>query len=201
MNDVPAADPRPGQVPIGPADPHIEASASRWAWTLLLASLVVLAVAIPSYRARSSARSQDRLITAVPTGGAVRRCNIGVAHCAAGAVRPSALVAIISRFHDARVRHSYALSDDGGIDTEFVDLRTPAGIAVSVRSRCTGGGGSVPDRTYGDTAAVGPVRLVIVAGGRNGCSVAVALDVPPGVAVPAIAATTLAHDAILALPP
>lgn len=180
------------------------ASSSRWAWATLLSSVVALAVALPVYKARSSTRTVTTTVTASAPSAPARGCDVGFGQCTLATVRPSTVAALRRHFAGAVVVDSYALSNAalsnaGRIDAEYVQVRTSRRVLVSVQSRCAGGSASVPDRAYGDTAAVGPARRVIVGSGRNGCSVAVVVDVPAGVAVPAAAATALAHDPAVAL--
>ncbi len=185
------------------------ASSSRWAWATLLASVVVLAVALTVYRVRSSTRTVTTTVTASARSAPARACDVGFGQCTLATVRPSTVAALRRQFAGAVVVDSYALSNAAlsnaalsnaaRVDAEYVQARTSTRVLVSVQSRCAGGSASVPDRAYGDTAVVGPARRVFVGGGRNGCSVAVVVDVPAGVAVPAAAATALARDPAVAL--
>lgn len=181
------------------SEPAAPASSSRWAWVTLLVCAVVLAVAAPVDRARSSTRLVTTVVTVVPTAAPARDCDVGFAQCTVVAVRASALAAVARHFVRATVVDSYARTDGARIDSELIQVRTSTQVLVSVQSRCAGGSGSVPDRVYGDTAVTGPARRVFIGGGRNGCSVAVTLDAPAGVAVPVAAATALAHDPAVAL--
>lgn len=184
-------------------------SSSRWAWATLLASVIVLAVALPVYRARSSTRTVTTMVTASARSVPQRGCDVGFEQCTVAPVRASTVAALRRHFARAVVVDSYALSNDassnaasstaGRVDAEYVQVRTSTRVLVSVQSHCAGGSAAVPDRAYGDTAVVGPARRVFIGGGRNGCSVAVVVDVPAGVAVPAAAATALALDPVVAL--
>lgn len=196
-SDVPAA----GGNPQSTADAVSaqRASSSRWAWVTLVVSAIVVAGAVPVYRARSSTRTVTTTVTASARPAPVRGCNVGFEQCTVATVRPSTVAALRSHFARAVVLDSYALSNAGRVDAEYVQARTSTRVLVSVQSRCAGGSASVPDRAYGDAAAVGPARRVFVGGGRQGCSVAVVLDVPAGVAVPAVAASALARDRAVAL--
>lgn len=200
MTAQPATEPTPEPTPEPAARASSSrASSSRWAWATLLVCAVVLAVAVPVYRARSSTGTVITVVTAVPTVVPARDCDVGFAQCTVVTVRASALAAVGRHFARAAVVDSYARANEGRIDSEYIQVRTSTQVLVSVQSRCAGGSGSVPDRVYGDTAAAGPARRVFIGGGLNGCSVAVTVDAPAGAAVPAAAASALAHDPAVAL--
>jgi hypothetical protein len=161
--------------------------------------MVVVAITVPIYRSRASVHT--RVVTVTPSAPARYECVIGFSGCSAAAVRATSVAAVQRRFPGATAVNSYGLSNNGRLETEFLQVRTSAAVLVSVHSRCGGGAGAVPDRHYGSTGSTGPAHEVFVIGGPEGCSVAVTIVVPAGVGVPAGAARALAHDAVLMVGP
>lgn len=127
--------------------------------------------------------------------------------CVLTGVRTSALTAVLAAFpgvptndvaHAALAGTRFVPPET--VHRETVDVRTRDGVLVTVVSRCVDQGSGVRASQSASVPRAGPATVFAVVPGRPGCSVAVILRVPGGVAVPWTAATTLAHRGELQLP-
>lgn len=180
-------------------------SSSRWPWIVLLVAVATIAVTLPLYRARTSNRTRTQVVTVTPRPAAlpIRNCAVHDQNCRREAANGAVVDTVVRRFSGASVVDSYQLVDGSAARTvvRYIALVTSRAVHVAVEARCVPSAGTVPDREYGALSGAGPAHGVIVAGGPRGCSVAVTLDVPAGVAIPVAVARATAHDASLALTP
>ena len=151
---------------------------------------------------RSVERTHTTVVTrrALPIRAAADDCPAGIT-CTDGAPRPVLAQVLGSALPGVQVLDGYAVY---GVDPnrpyrEVLQARTSGGVAVQITARRVEGGSAVAAQASGSVPASGPATVAIVVPGAPGCSVAVILDVPAGVAVPLAAADRVARDPALQL--
>lgn len=185
----------------GPAtqpEPVAAAAPRRWPHALPAAICVVgVGLAVAGLSWRDHARHPryvytTQLETPLPHVESANDCPLDLT-CTAVAIRASVGQLAAAAFPGSSTVRSDALSDErDGTIRESLDLRTDAGVAVRVATRCVDGGSQVTGSRSPDVPSLGPATVFVVVSGRNGCSAAVVLQVPSGIAVPWAAATALA---------
>jgi hypothetical protein len=192
-------------MPVSEALPSAVAAPRRWRHVLPAAFCVVgVALAVGALSWRDHARRPHyifttQLETPLPHVVSADDCPLDLT-CVAVPIRTRVDQLASSAFPGSSTVHSDALSDErDGTVRESLDLRTSAGVAVRVATRCVDGGSQVAGTRSADVPSTGPATVFVVVAGKNGCSAAVVLDVPSGVAVPWVAATALAQEPALQL--
>lgn len=170
------------------------------AWPAALAVLLAGALAV-GLLVVWHGRARVRVVvetTRTTASAAVLRpgdCPLDV-NCFTGRADATVVAAVRRHFPGSRAVDDWRLIDgvNGSTARVFVLVRTDSGTLVTLTSRCVRSGAAVPGRPIDPGAAVGPARVSVVVPGATGCSAAVVLDVPAGVAVDRRGADALAHD-------
>ena len=171
---------------------------TRWRHALPAAICVIgVGLAVAALDWRDQARRPRYVVTTqletpLPHVASASDCPLD-ATCIAVPIRARVDDLAATAFPGSATVHSEALADgrDGTV-RESLDLRTGSGVAVRVTTRCVDGGSQVTGTRSLDVPGIGPATVFVVTAGETGCSVAVVLQVPAGIAVPWSAATALA---------
>lgn len=170
----------------------------RWRHALAAATCVAgVALAIGTITWRDHARRPHyvfttQLETPLPHVVSANDCPLDLT-CTVVPIRERVDQLAAAAFPGSSTVHADALSDErDGVVRESLDLRTGAGVAVRVATRCVDGGSHITGSRSPSVPATGPATVFVVVAGKNGCSAAVVLQVPSGVAVPWAAAAALA---------
>jgi hypothetical protein len=183
-----------------------EAPTSQRHWTVAVAALVAVVLALVAASAWSAATRTRHVTTVVQRTAPA--AAIAVADCPAEALCDSSAHArsqvvdrVRTEFGAVTIVSSEAIvaSDSGKPYREFVQALTSSGVEVDVTTRCVVGGATPASSQPSAIPARGPAELAVVVALAQNCSVAVVVIVPAGVPVPWPQALALAHSPDLQL--
>lgn len=177
---------------------------TRPIWEATAAVIVAAAVLLAciSILVARSQHTVHKVVTHVPAAADPLPAELCAAPACLISGAPAGMIAAVTRAFGVSVADSYTRT--AGVDSRIVavglHLYTPETVVVGVLSRCVRGGHAVRRVVPFRPPRNGPATVYLLLPNRDGCSVAVTLEVPYGSAVPFAAAAALAADPALLLP-